>query len=171
MTEIIDYIDHQIKTCIGEARCIGLCHQIDNEEGNVYPTQFKRRSEMVTPDDRFNITIYHRLVDGDIAPREDVPFGRNVVPLTEQTIRTVVFVKMELGHDVILDIINSLPNRGEIDGFKNMVISKEISLSRNQKEIWEDEYGNNYDDKYIKLYLIYALEYNVQFVKCNVCTV
>lgn len=169
MTDLLDYIDLQIKSCIGEARMFGLCHLVEDDSANVYPSTFQERAEKVSPDNRFLITIYHRLLDGNLDAREDISFGRTMTAQNAQKIRTVVFIKMSEGHSKIDDIVNSLPDSFEVDGYQFANVSKSISLDRNQKAVWEAEYGEAYQDKMIKQFLVYALEYDLQYIKCNAC--
>lgn len=170
MVEIIDYIDNQIKeSCIDDVKFFGICHLVEDDNENPYPTQYVASSEKVTPDDKFLITIYHRLLDTPITPDEEVPFGRKAVPRFNQKVRTVVFIKISEDHSKIDDIINALPDTFEIDGYIGLNLSKEISLIRDQNAIWDDEYGDAYKDRMIKKFRAYAFEYDVQYVKCNVC--
>ncbi len=169
MTELLDYIDDQIASCIDGVNFYGLCHLVEDDNAKNYPATFVQDSEKVSPDDRYLITIYHRILDGNLDPREEVPFGRTVTVQNAQKIRTVVFIKMSESHSKIDDIVNALPDTFEVSGYSFANVSKNIGLQRDQNAIWEDEFGGAYQDKMIKEFYIYALEYDLQYVKCPVC--
>lgn len=170
MVEIIDYIDQQIReSCLDDIAFFGICHLVEDDNENPYPTQYVANSEKVTPNDKFLITIYHRLLDSPVSPSEEVPFGRKSIPKFSQKVRTVVFIKISEAHSKIEDIINALPDSFEITGYQNLSVSKEISLAKNQTAIWQDEYGEAYKDRMVKKFRVYALEYDVSYIKCNVC--
>lgn len=170
MTDLLDYIDDQIQaSCTQDIKFYGLCHLIGDDNANPYPATYEQQSEKVSPDDRYIITIYHRLLDGNLDPREEVPFGKSVVIQPSQRVRTVVFIKMNQSHSKIDEIVHSLPDTFEVDGYSFANVSKSINLLRDQNAIWEDEFGDAYKDKMIKEFYLYALEYDLQYVKCSIC--
>lgn len=174
MKEIIDYIDEQLHECFPEAQAMGICHLIEDDKAEKYPSTLETKAKAVYPDDRYQILFYHRLLNSSPEASEDFSFGRKKSLLTNQTIRTVVFHKMEYDDlSFIDDFINALPDIFELDQsppeYKMLNIPKEVSLIRDSTAIWEDEYSESYKDKYQKVWNIYAIEYDVQFIKCPVC--
>ncbi len=171
MKAIIQNIDEAISACTEDVKFYGLCHQLEDDSESVYPATVELDAEKAVPNDNYNITIYHRLLDSDYAPVDDVPFGRRRFNRGTQRIRTVVFIKMSIdgNHSLIEDIINTLPDKTEVDGYDNILISGEISLIRDRSAVWEDEYGEAYKDKYQSVYHVYAFEYDIMYTKCPVC--
>lgn len=171
MTEIINYINEQIENCIDDVRLYGLCHLLEDDSEENYPSTIGSEGEKVTPDDRYSVTIYHRLLDGDLNPTEEQPFGRKSIKKTTQRVRTVIFIKMTVDEteQLINDIINSLPESFTLTDYVFSYVSNEISLIRDRASIWDDEFGSGYRDKYQKRFYIYALEYDCQYIKCPVC--
>lgn len=170
MKEIIDIIDEAIETCTEDVKFYGLCHQLEDDSESVYPATVELQATKAVPDDSYDITIYHRLLDGDYAPVNEVPFGRNRYNRNTQRVRTIVFIKIGVDtHTKIEDIINLLPDKITVSGYDNVIVSGEISLLRDRSAIWEDEYGEAYKDKYQSIYHLYALEYDVLYTKCPVC--
>ncbi|OQB12803.1 MAG: hypothetical protein BWY15_02097 [Firmicutes bacterium ADurb.Bin193] len=171
MKEIIDYINQEIENCIDDVNLYGLCHLLEDDSEEVYPSIIGSEGNRVTPDDRHNVTIYHRLLDGDTAPKDETPFGRKSVKKTTQRVRTVIFIKMTVDEteDLINDIINALPESFTLIDYPLAYVSNEISLIRDRSAIWDDEYGTAYKDKYQKRFNVYALEYDCQYIKCPVC--
>jgi hypothetical protein len=165
MKEIIEAIDTATATSLGEpCKFYGLCQQtIDDQEGN-YPRTLADKPEKVTPNDKHELAIYHRLLNGSIAEDGDLSFGRSKTKKNNQTIRTIVII-----HDkcriFIEDIINALPEKLTITDYQTVYVSSEISLNTNQDQIWVDEWAEAYK-KYQVRYRIYALEYIVEYIKC-----
>lgn len=169
MVELINYIDQQIDACAQDVKLYGLCHQLEDDNG-LYPATVELEAVQAMPDDEYTITIYHRLLAGSYDPREDLSYGRTITSQNAQKVRTVILIKIaEDDQNKIDDIINSLPDSFEVDGYRFVNVSKAISLIRDRSAIWEDEFGDAYKDKYQALYHIYALEYDLQYIKCPVC--
>ncbi len=171
MKDLIDYIDQSIKDCINEVNSFGLCHLLhgDNEQ---YPATVENQAIKATPNDKFKINIYHRLVNGVIDPREDLSFGRSVTGQNNQKLRTVIFIKLDQEDLSLIDnIINALPDVFEPapDGYRQVFASKNITLIRDRDAIWTEEFSDAYKDRYQLKFLIYALEYDLSYIKCSVC--
>ena len=111
MNDIIDYINAQIENCIDDVNLYGLCHLLEDDSEEVYPSIIGSEGEKIAPDDRYSVTIYHRLLDGDTAPKDEQPFGRKSIKKTTQRVRTVIFIKTTVDEteELINDIINALP--------------------------------------------------------------
>jgi hypothetical protein len=169
MTEIIDHINEQIENCIEDVRTYGLCHLIEDDSGEQYPSLIGSSSIKISPDDQYSILIYHRFLNGDYSPNEDLSFGRRVTAHNQQQIRTVVIIDIDTDLSVIDDIVNALPDDFEIEGYKLVSVSKNVNLIRDSNSVWSQEFSEAYRDKYIKRYNIYSLEYGVQYVKCATC--
>lgn len=167
MNELIKYIDDQICGCM-QVKSYGLCHLLlgDNEQ---FPATIVKQAVKAVPDDKFNVTIYHRLLSGTYDNREDLSFGRKIVAQNAQKVRTVIFIKIDSSDTLLDDIINALPDDFESDGFQFANVNKNISLIRDRDAIWTDEYSQAYKDRYQMKFHVYALEYDLQYIKCNVC--
>ena len=168
MTDLITYIDNQICECVDGIKSFGLCHilQGDNEQ---FPATIGKNGVRAVPNDSFEITMYHRLLNGNYDPREDLSFGRRIVAQNAQKIRTVIFIKIDSSDKLIDDIANALPDYFKSTGFQFVNVSKNISLIRDREAIWSEEYSQAYKDRYQMKFHLYALEYDVQYIKCKVC--
>lgn len=174
MKDIIDYIDGQLHECFPEAQAFGICHLIEGDNTEKYPSTLEEKAIAVYPNDKYEVLFYHRLLNGNPQPDEDLSFGRKKTIVNEQTIRTVVFVRMkEDDLSFIEDFINALPETFELDEsptqYKKLNLIREVNLIRDSAAIWEDEYSDSYKDKFQKVWNIYALEYSIQIAKCPVC--
>jgi hypothetical protein len=99
MKSIIQNIDQAIEKCANDVKFYGLCHQLEDDSEQPYPATVELQAEKAVPDDNYEITIYHRLLDGDYAPQEEVPFGRKRLNRNTQRLRTVVFIKMTVEYN------------------------------------------------------------------------
>lgn len=168
MTDLIDYIDEQISFCIDSVTFFGLCHLLTDDNG-VYPATVGAEATKVTPNDNSPILIYHRLLNGQYEPREDLSFGRKITAQNNQRIRTVVFIDIGVDQSVIDDIINALPDMFEIEGYKYLNVSSTVDLIRDRTAIWQEEFSEAYRSRFQMRYHIYAIEYNLEYIKCPVC--
>lgn len=167
MVELIDYIDDQIKSCIPECDQYGLCHLL-NGDNETFPATVEKNAKKVSFDDRFDVVTYHRLLNGSIEPREDASFGKTITPQNNQRVRLVVATK--LGEDTrIDDIINALPDSFDMDDYGFVNVSQNITLIRDREAVWNIEFPQAYRDKYQMKWNLYAVEYDLQYIKCNVC--
>lgn len=169
MTELIHEIDESIHECIPDATMVGLCHILlsDNDQ---FPSIIGVQGSKVVPNDKNTITIYHRLINGNYEPREDLQFGRKITRQNQQRIRTVVFIKIDQDQNIIDDIANALPATiRDQSEYSIISVSENVTLIRDRDAIWTEEYSAAYKDKYQVKYHVYALEYDLFYVKCNIC--
>lgn len=174
MRSIIDYIDERVHECIEEVQQYGLCHLIEDDNQEKYPSTLEENADKVTPDDQYEFQYYHRLLNGNVEPSEDFSFGRTKSALTRQPVRTVIFCKIDCDDLTFIDdFINALPDSFELDEspqqYKKITLLKDINLIRDSPAIWEDEFSEAYKDKFQKVFNIYALEYSIEYIKCPAC--
>jgi hypothetical protein len=167
MVELIDYIDTQIKNCITEAKQFGLCRLVE-DTNDKYPATVERQATKAAPDDRFDVLMYHRALGGSPDERPDLSFGKYPVRQNQQRVRTVVFVKM--GNDNrIDDIINAYPQTWKTTNYYNAFVGDGMTLIRDSNAIWNEEFSEAYRDRYQAKWLIYAIEFDIFYIKCSVC--
>lgn len=135
----------------------------------MYPATIEQEAKKAVPDDRYLVTTYHRLLNGNIDAREDISFGKRITGQNNQRVRMVVFAKLSEGETKIDDIINAMPDSFEMDDYQFVNVSKNISLIRDRDAVWTTEFSTSYKDKYQKKWNVYAVEYDLQYIKCNVC--
>lgn len=172
MVDLIDHIDEQISSCIGgKGKFFGLCRQLQDDSG-IYPATVAEPSKKVTPDDKWKILVYHRLLDGTITDSEEFSFGRHPLVHNSQRVRMVVFVAFSEGEAMIDDIVNGMPDKIEIENNTDYKISEtgpDVTLIRDRNAVWEQELGTSYKDKYQMRFNIYAVEYSIDYIKCSEC--
>ena len=169
MTDLIDHINTTTETCLGlGGKYYGLCRLLKDDKGAVYPVTYLDNIK-VTPNDKYDLLVYHRLINSETEESEMHSFGRSSAVMNNQRIRTIVVVKFSEGETVIDDFINALPDKIVNLDYRFVELSKNISLIRDVQSIWETEWGNAYDDKYQMRFNLYALEYTLEYIKCSEC--
>lgn len=167
LASIFESINTRLKDCFSNVQAFGICHLVE-DDNSIYPSTKKKNGVKVTPDDRYPITIYHRLLNSEFEESEDFSFGRKRTFVSNQNVRTVLIFDLE-SETTAEDIANSIPDEVTLAGFEFVNISKNMTLIKDSDDVWETEYGEAYKDKYVKRYNIYALEYQIQYLKCAVC--
>jgi hypothetical protein len=167
MVELIDYIDNTIKNCLTSVKQFGLCHLLDSDNEK-FPATVEREGIKAIPDDRFEICTYHRVLGGSVDQADDLSFGTNPVRKAKQKVRSIVFIKLQ-NDNVIDDIINAYPNTFETTNYYFANVSDNMTLIRDRENTWTTEFSKAYLDRYQLVWNIYAIEFDLEYIKCNVC--
>jgi hypothetical protein len=122
--------------------------------------------KQVAPNDRFDGTIYHRLLNDSISESEEYSFGSTKQKIHSQVVRTVVLIKFNKGKAWIDDLIDLIPQT--IDGLTDyeLVNINTIAKNTDQDAIFRTEFGESGYEKHRLSYHIYALEYTVEYILC-----
>lgn len=168
MTEIIDHINDQFEAssvCNG-VNINGICKLVVKGD-QVHPVAISD-DKQVAPNDRYAGIIYHRLGNDAITDAVDDSFGSVIEKQHAQQIRTVVLIERKKGEGWIDDLINLIPKY--IDGLTgyNRADIGNITKNVDQDAIFNTEFGEpgtGYEKHRMK-YLIYALEYNIEYINC-----
>lgn len=169
MVDLINHIESTIGECVGRVKSYGLCRLLIDDNGERYPATLNIQYKKVTPDDKWKVAIYHRLMDGAIEVNEELSFGRSLASENTQSVRMVVLVALSEGEEVIDQVIDAMPDTIVNVDYKSVVTSGSMTLIRDRAAIWEQEWGQAYADKYQLRYNIYALEYSINYIKCADC--
>lgn len=172
MTELIDYIDSQIKSCLGiEEKFQGLAEQKESQS-ETYPYVIENKKERrIAPNDLYDVQIYHRLLNGNSNVDEAESWGRKKARRHENIVRMVVILKTALGESYIDDIITALPDKIVISGYHVAECGEEVNKIVDHAAISEQEFGEAWTDKInIHKFNLYAIEYQLEYIQCNVCT-
>lgn len=167
LASIFDTVNSRLSDCFSDLKTYNICHLVNDDSG-IYPSTKKKNGEKVTPSDKNQITIYHRLLNTEFEQSEEFSFGRKKSFVSNQNVRTVIIFDLET-ETTPEDIANSIPDDMTLSGFEFVNLSKNMNLIKDSNSVWEDEYGESYKDKYVKRYNIYALEYQIEYLKCPVC--
>ncbi len=81
----------------------------------------------------------------------------------------VVFVKLGQSESLIDNIFNAMPDSFTSDDYQFANVTKTTAILRDRDQIWTAEFGTSKKDSYQMVYNLYAIEYDLQYIKCNVC--
>ena len=178
MVDIIAYIDTKVKECL-EGRSYGLCRQLMDDNGEVYPATYEKRGtsyQKVTPDDKWPTTWYYRLMNSTIDNNDTYSFGRAGSLKANTTVRAVLISQIDAGEialdqfiDAAADFMVPVKNIVNLPDYKYVEFGDSISVNRNRDTTWADEFGKAYADKYQARYNLFVIEFTVESIKCKVC--
>lgn len=172
MTEIIDYINEQFTAdsiCAG-VHINGICKLVKKSD-QPHPVSILD-DKQVAPNDRYDGIIYHRLGNDAIQDAPDDSFGSIIEKIHAQQVRTVVMIDRSKGEGWIDRLINLIPklipDADLVDGLENYkrVDVGNIAKNTDQDAIFNTEFGETSYEKHRMKYLIYALEFNVEYIRC-----
>jgi hypothetical protein len=166
MLEIIENINSTIEaSSISKGvKTYGICKLV-TKENQPHPVAIAD-DKQVAPNDRWEGIIYHRLLNDAITESEEHSFGSRTEKLHNQQIRTVVMIKRIKTENWIDDLINVLPR--QINGLTDyrLVNIGAITKNTDQDTIFNTEFGQSGYEKHRMTYLIYALEYSIEYIRC-----
>lgn len=129
--------------------------------------------DRVSPDDEYDILVYHRWISGAPKDDDDSSWGRGKVRKHDNTIRMVVLLdRAKYTEDYINKVIDAMPDIIDDSAGVDMYsaeVGQEISLIVDQDSVGEQEFGEMWKDKYLPKFYIFAVEYSLQFVQCSTC--
>lgn len=122
-------------------------------------------NKQIAINDRYEAIVYHRILNGSLAPAEDRQFGTKLGRKMIQNMRTIVAYKAGKGEEWIQTFCNNFPEEVNVSGY-DFIDIPDLSLIADQVAVYNAEFGINNYEKHIQDWNIYALEYSVEFIKC-----
>jgi hypothetical protein len=143
----------------------GFCELVTRGK-QTYPLTINDRKQ-VSIDDRFDGIAYHRLTDSGLQQPEEFMWGNRMLSEYRSKMRTLLAFKTDkFSEEFIFDFSNAMPDLIEVSGYKSVDVTNSVSIKTNQESIYKEEFGGGDYEKHIIKWNIYAIEYEVQFVKC-----
>lgn len=171
MEEILNNLDTNLLSTFNDKglKSYGYCELIQ-KDGKVNPvtcslTATKKGRITAEIHDRFNGIFYHRLLNSPWSEDEDFTFGQTMAKRFVCRMRTVIAYKIQLGEDFIFDFIKAMPDRISVDGYKFVTFSSG-TLIADHESVSTQEYGAIPYEKHRTPWNIFALEYDIEFIKC-----
>lgn len=168
MKDICDQIDIYIKSKINlpGIKLYGFSQQIFKDK-QPYPTTIPN-NEMAAINDKFDgISYYRLLTTTPINQPVDFQWGNNLNNVFRSKIRNIVaFKTKKFDEQFIYDYNNAIPNWLDLTGYKLVDIQNNGNINNDQLAIKNQEYGTNGDEKHWIPWNIYAIEYDIDFIKC-----
>lgn len=172
MKEICDKLDSELLAALPNEgiRFFGLS-QLVTKSDQPHPVTIEDNKQ-VSIDDKYNAICYHRLNGtASFGESEEQDFGRSTGRKRVQPMRTVVAHKVHLGEEWIDTFLNEIPESldvedgGGLDLYEFVDITG-LTLVVDQEGIYAQEFGEGGYEKHRIPWNIYAVEYNIEFIRC-----
>lgn len=148
----------------------GLC-QLVNKGDQAHPVTIYDNKQ-VSIQGNWDVLCYHR-VNGkaDFVESDEQDFGRSTGRKVVQPMRTVVAHKVKKGEEWIYDFLNGWPESLDVEDGGGLDLYEfvdiiEMGLDIDQEGIYNTEFGGGDYEKHRIPWNIYAIEYNIQFIRC-----
>lgn len=167
MKDICDAID---ETIIDEVDCQGIkffgLAELAIKANQPHPVTINDRKQ-VSINDRYNGIFYHRFISDSSTLQDNMQWGNKSWKLHKARLRSVLATKVEeFSEEFVFDFANAIPSIMELDGYKSIDIATDMNMIVDQESIYKTEFGTGDYEKYALSWNIYAMEYNVEFLKC-----
>jgi len=181
MIDIVDQIDQWTSSRYPSVnkRLWGYCELMTKTTGTpssdqpmpvkIINGQADRGTNQVSLDDRYELITWVRLTNGPFrVANEDDEWGIKEGNRKSATLRFVIAHKVELGENLIIELLRDFPDRFTIDGYDFVYIDADIDTDSDHESVYETELGKTAYEKHRFNWNIYALEIEVEFVLCEV---
>lgn len=170
MKAICDEIDRNILTLDVNIKAYGLCIPVV-KGAQVQPVPVDS-DKAVSINDRWDVQYFHRLLTDTVIADEEFSYGGSYRRRHSQIVRTVVIIKKKMGFDWIDCFINKIPQflkqAGILDEYMFVNLTEPMIEINDQDAIYKTEFGPDGEqyEKHRMSYIIYALEYAADYIKC-----
>lgn len=171
MKDITDNIDTQVQTNLSTPnfKFWGLAELIEKGK-QVQPVTIDKLGNPVRTqiaiDDRFDGIVYHRMLNSSSIDSPE-SFGANIQIQFNVRLRTVLAYKVsKFAEEFWIDFTEAIPKKLTITDYDFINVAENMSVIKDQKAIYQEEFGGGDYEKHIIPWNILAIEYDVQFVKC-----
>lgn len=172
MKEICDKLDEILLAALPNEgiRFFGLCQPVLKND-QTHPVTIEDNKQ-VSLDDKYKAICFHRLNGtADIPESEEQDFGRSTGRKRSQPMRLFIAHKVIMGEEWIDTFWKEIPETLDVEDGSGLDIYEfvditNLSLDTNQVEIYNTEFGDNNYEKHRIPWNIYAIEYNVEFIRC-----
>jgi len=125
----------------------------------------------VTLDDRYEFITWFRIDrPTDFVDNDEWSFGFKEARFQSQTFRWVIAHRVELGENIIYNIVNSLPESFVIPGYKFVFTSPSGNIDHDHESIYRTELGNTVYEKHRFSWNLYVINLSVEFIVCEPLT-
>ena len=172
MKEICDKLDEVLLTALPNEgiRFFGLS-QLVLKEAQPHPVTIQDNKQ-VSIDDKYNAICFHRLNgNASFSESEEQDFGRSTGRKRVQPMRTFIAHKVEKGEEWIDTFLNEIPESLDIEDGSGLDLYEFVDITNivvdtDQVGIYETEFGEGGYEKHRISWNIYALEYDIEFIRC-----
>lgn len=169
---IIDEIDRNLLAMNVNMKAYGLCIPVIKGT-QVHPVRVED-DKQVAINDKYDVQWFHRLLNDTFNADEEFSFGASYKRRHLHGIRTVVILKKKMGFDFLDSFINQFPSMLRtsqiLTEYKFVNLTEPGIVNNDQDVIYKTEFGPDGEqyEKHRIPYIIHALEFAVDYIKCPV---
>lgn len=172
MKDIVDNLDETLLGLMPNdgIQFNGLCQQVIKGE-QVHPVTIEDKKQ-VAINDNWDVITFHRLNgDASFPEGKEQDFGRSTGRKRVQPMRMFIAHKVNKGEEWIDTFTNNFPLHLTISDTSGVLTYEFVELTNlalgvDQVAIYQEEFGENSYENHIQDWNIYALFYDVEFIKC-----
>lgn len=167
MTDICKNIDESI---VDNLACAGIkfwgLAELAVKSNQPHPVTINDRKQIAI-DDKFNGMTYYRLLSSAAPTPAEYQWGNKQNNVFKSRLRNVLAFKVnKFAEEFVYDYVNSIPEWLEIPGYKLVDVENNTTIIVDQVAIYKQEFGGDKDERHLLPWNIYAIEYDVDFIKC-----
>jgi len=167
LKDICDQIDIYVKSKIDlpGIKLFGFA-ELATKANQPHPVTIPNR-EQIAINDKYDGIFYHRLISSGLSQPDELQRGNVSVSLFSSRMRTVLAYKVKkFAEEFIFDFNKAMPDLLSVDGYHSVDVTNNVGINSDQEAIYKTEFGGGDYEKHILTWNIYAIEYNVEFIKC-----
>jgi len=167
LTDICENIDASIVNtlpCPG-IKFFGLA-ELAIKSNQPHPVTINDRKQIAI-NDRYDGIAYYRLLSSAAPQPAEWQWGNKLNNIFKSRIRNILVFKVnKLAEEFIYDYVNAIPNWLDLQGYKLVDVENNVSIIADQEAVYKTEFGTGDYEKHILTWNIYAIEYDIDFIKC-----
>lgn len=167
MKAITEHIDKEMQSAIGSDGFMwfGLA-ELMIKGTQPHPVTIPDRKQ-VSLKDNYNGIVYHRVLSMSPAESADFSFGSRLAVDMKVRMRTVLAFKVaKFEEEFIFTFVKTFPQELFIDGYKLIDLPPSKNVIVDQEAVYKTEFGGGDYEKHIVTYNIFAIEYEIDTIKC-----
>lgn len=123
--------------------------------------------EQVGLDDRYDFIFWIRWVSPIQGVQDDgESWGLKLGKHWEMPLRIVIAHKVTKGENLIVNLVNELPDRISLTGFESIFLSVNESIDPDHETIYRTELGDTVYEQHRFDWNLYVINLNVEFIPC-----
>lgn len=180
MTEIIQSIDDFTSEFLSgytglNNKLWGFCelaHRTTTPNGKDQPTVMSINGtsdrKYVTLDDRFDFISWVRIPGTlNFSDNEQWNFGFKEARFQTVDFRWVIAHKVQLGENLIYSLVNQLPEKFTVNGYKFVFVNPSGNVDHDHETIYRTELGDTVYEKHRFPWNLYVINLSIEFILCE----
>lgn len=178
MTEIIQAIDDFTESFLQgytgvNSKLFGFCElmyrTVDNKSQPI-PATINGTSDrrQVSLDDRYSFMTWIRIPgEVDFSNNDQWDFGFKEARFQTVDFRWVIAHRVELGENLIYSLVNQLPEKLQVDGYKFVFVNPIGTVDHDHETIYRTELGDTVYEKHRFKWNLYVINVSCEFIICE----